>query len=331
MYMSQIIRYLNPILRLGIPKYSIVFPLLVTILIPILSELYAYEIANNPAAVGTYIIFINVAAILYFSFRDGIRGGAIVSTGSIAYYIYIIFTRNYVGDQFIAALETTAVLGILYFLLAAIIGWLKQTIDGSIVTETEARFSAEEGQVRLQTILQQLPVGVLMVDMNGHVTGNKQIEKTIGSKVNPKLQPDENYVSQVAFRSNKPLVARDWPLVRALKKGEVISGEEIEFRRGKNKRLYLRVNASPIFNKHKKIIAAVSTIMVLVLQKTNRKKFLSDCTKLLMCEKKLFLALEWDYIFPRKLLDAIEVAFGLKEKKIKDQSFTFHFLLQSKL
>jgi PAS domain S-box-containing protein len=258
--MKTIVRYLNPIARLGSSKYSYRFPLFFTILIPIISELYVQYVVHDVNAVGSYIIFVNVAAILYFSFRDGIRGGLIASTGSLLYYLYIIFSRNYSGEQFVIAIEATIVLGFFYYLLATIIGWLKQTIDLLIGKETEARLSAEEGSVRLQTILQQLPVGVLIADTKGNVIGNKQLEKIIGSRVNPKLERDENYVSKVAFKSQKPLVAREWPLVRALHRGEVTTAEEIEYYKTKSKKLFLRVNASPIFNRDKKIIAAVSTI-----------------------------------------------------------------------
>lgn len=73
-YMGKLFSYFNPLAHIGKRKYSILLPLLISVLIPVLSELYAYGIAQDPNSVGAYIIFLNVATIIYFSFRDGQMG-----------------------------------------------------------------------------------------------------------------------------------------------------------------------------------------------------------------------------------------------------------------
>src|SRR6266550_3947384 len=98
--MDRVNRYLNPIERLGNNKNSFLFPITANILLCVLSEIYAYTIAHNPLIIGTYIIFINVAFVLYFAFRDGIIGGLISAFSAVMYYFYIIFTRHYGGQQF---------------------------------------------------------------------------------------------------------------------------------------------------------------------------------------------------------------------------------------
>lgn len=271
--MRAALNYLNPLERLGITTYSYRFPIAFNILVSLLSEIFAYRIAQNPEIVGTYIIFVNVAAIIYFSFRDGIRGGFIASIISVLYYFYIIYTRGYTGDQLNAAVETTFILTILYLVIASTIGWLKQRIDMLIIQETEAKELAENGKARLETVLQQLPVGVLMVDAKGNkLEGNRQLARIMGQGIKGPLQKDGNYLSSRAFKDGKALLAKDWPLVRALGKGEVISGEEIEFLRDDKKTFFLRVNASPIKNKNKQIIAAVSTIDDITAEKELEKR-----------------------------------------------------------
>jgi len=259
--MKELLRYLNPVARLGVRKYSVWLPLFISLATCIISELYTYGIAKDPLAVGQYIIFVNVAFIIYFSFRDGIRGGVITTFIAIFYYFYIIATRHYTGKEFTAGVDTTFILFCLYLLISIIIGWLKQVIDSLIISEKNARHSTEEERIRLQTVLQQLPVGVLIVDKDtGTIESNDQMEKVIGRRIKPYLEQDKSYKALSFHRKQKPLQQTEWPLVRALQKGEVVAGEEIEFIGEDNKSQHLRVNAAPIKNKHGRIIAAVSTI-----------------------------------------------------------------------
>ena len=63
------------------------------------------------------------------------------------------------------------------------------------------------------------------------------------------MSPD--YKSPYAYRFKKSMTSKEWPIVRALIKGEVVTSEEIEFVRDDKKRIHLRVNAAPIRNKNK--------------------------------------------------------------------------------
>jgi PAS domain S-box-containing protein len=266
--MDKVRNYLNPIARLGIRSYSFWFPFIFMMSLSVLSEAFAYGILKDPNSVGVYAIFLFVAFIIYFSFRDGMQGGFIASAITILYYGYIIYTRHYTGQQLSSGIETTIILGVLYFIVAAIIGGLKQIIDKLIEREIDAKNLAEEGQLRLQTILQQLPVGVLLVDIHGYkLEGNRQLEKILGKGIRTYLHTEDNYQSVHAIRGEKPLPPKDWPIVRALKKGEIVTAEEMEYIRNDKKRLFLRVNAAPIRNKNKEIIAAVSTLYDITQEK----------------------------------------------------------------
>lgn len=257
--MQRLINYINPLIRLGNSKYSVNFPIILSLVTIAASEFVANSILKNPAAVGAYIIFVHVALIIYFAFRDGIRGGFITTFLAILYYLYIIESRGYKDSQWSVAVNTSFILMFIYLLLAYIIGWLKQRLDQLIVTETEARQAAEDGRARMETILQQLPVGVLMIDKKSNkVETNRHIKNLVGP-IRSTLEKVQDYQFPVAFQSGQKLSLRQWPLVRALNSGEVITGEEIEYKND-SRRLFLRVNAAPIKNKNQQIIAAVSTI-----------------------------------------------------------------------
>jgi signal transduction histidine kinase len=258
--MQRVLNYFNPLLRLGIKKYSIRLPVAVNFIVTLLSEVVALYVLHNPLAVGSYIIFLNITLIVYFSFRDGLKGGFISTSFAILYYLYIIETRAYRGSELEIAIEATFVLMLLYLILGFTIGWLKQRIDDLIIQETEARQLAEEGKAMMETILEQLPVGVLM--MNGKdkkIEKNRQIERMFGNFVRSRMVDDGKYKSPYSFKDGKPILAKDWPLARAMYNGEIIVGEEIEFKR-ENIHYFLRINAAPIKNKQNEIVAAVSTV-----------------------------------------------------------------------
>src|SRR5260221_10238892 len=137
--MNRFFRYLNPIDQLGSGRYSFIFPLIANLALFLGSEIFAYSITHNPMIVGVYIIFLNVAFVIYFSFREGIGGGVISTVFAVIYYLYIIKTRHYSGQQFAAGVSTTFLLGLVYLIVAIIIGWLKQTIDKLIERETDEK------------------------------------------------------------------------------------------------------------------------------------------------------------------------------------------------
>ena len=249
--LNQALTYLNPIERLGVKRYSFVFPLIANLALIILSELYAYGIARDPMGVGVYIIFLNVAFIIYFAFRDGIRGGFISSVFSIVYYFYIIYTRHFKGAQFNSGIDTTIILGVLYFLLAGIIGWLKQTIDALIEREADEKR-------RLQAIVDQLPVGVLITDNNGRLTHrNKQIDAILGMKMPLGFRIGKDTLTNNTI-DGKLINPSHAPLAQALAKGKSVVGKEFVFERSDKKHVFLQISSSPIYNKNGKIIAAAS-------------------------------------------------------------------------
>jgi signal transduction histidine kinase len=264
--MKRILRYLNPIKRLGQRKYSFWFPFLASIILPLVSEFYAYSIAGDPKAVGAYIIFLHVAFIIYFSFRDGIKGGVITVFFAIAYYAYIIYTRNYSGDQLTRSIDTTIILGILYLALACVIGWLKQTIDTLLGREKDERR-------RLQSIISQLPVGVVVTDKDGYVVEvNKKIDAILGTKIPIGFKVGEREDILETTQNGKKVQPSQGPLAQVLATGKAIAGREMVIERKDGKHVFVQVSAAPIHNHEGKIIAAASISTDVTQQKELEKR-----------------------------------------------------------
>jgi PAS domain S-box-containing protein len=256
--MKKLINYLNPIEHLGDKRYSIWFPLLTMLAVCVLSEIYAYGIARDPMVVGIYAIFLFVALILYFSFREGIVAGYIASGITILYYFYIIYTRHYHGQQEVAGVETTIILAISYFAIASIIGWLKQVIDSLIEKQTDEKR-------RLQAIIQQLPVGVFITNSKGVLEQtNKKLEEILGHDRAKRMQVGHNVIEVV--KPGDTMNTNEWPIVEALTKKKSVKSKEYQINvNGKEK--YVNVSASVVNNKDGKVIAAASIVTDITLHK----------------------------------------------------------------
>ncbi len=260
----RIIRYFNPIARLGYARYSVMVPLLISLIAASLIYLQFIYITGDPNSLGLLAIFIPLALIVYSSFRDGIRGGFTATIVTICFYFYIIYSLNYTGDELRSGIQTTIALTFLYLLISIIVGWLKQTIDGLIIKEADAR-------KRLEAILEQLPVGIIVASKNGGLlSANKKIENMVGSKI-----PKNFVVGKSRFINyldgDKSLDLSQYPLTRALK-GKNVINQELIIKRGDKRLVFVNVSSSPIKNRDGNIIAAASIISDITHQKELEKR-----------------------------------------------------------
>jgi PAS domain S-box-containing protein len=257
--------FINPVSNLGSGKYSALFPLATTLICCTL--IHAIYILGHYSrdVLGLMAIFIPLALIIYFSFRDGLRGAIITTTITIGYYIFLIYNLNYQGDELTNGIRTTAILAVLYYLVGCVIGWLKETIDKLIIKEADARR-------RLETIVEQLPVGVIIADRNGQIIKtNKRIENMAGAKI-----PSDFLIGKTRYINyldgDKDLEIAKYPLIMALKGKGTINRELGLRRKNDNRVLTVKVNATPIKGDNGKIIAAASIITDITQQKLAEKR-----------------------------------------------------------
>lgn len=249
---EKTVRYLNPLAHLGEGNYSIFFALIFSVTLSVVSEILAYGVLRNPDAVGVYIIFLHVASIIYFSFRSGIAAGLTVTFIAVSYYFYIIYTRDHTGQQLIRSIETTLMLGGVYFLLAWVIGWLKQTID--VLIEQEANEKR-----RFRTIIQQLPVGVIVTDRKGKIEfANKNVQTILGTKIPVGFTVGEKFFVKVV--ESKPSPPTQSLLAKTLATGKPVFNEEFIIEKGNRKKAYVEASASPVRNAKGAVIAAAEIL-----------------------------------------------------------------------
>ncbi len=256
----KIIHYLNPVARLGKRQYSVFLPLFVSIFVSVTLECYVYFVLHDPNVVGLYAIFLYIGLIIFFSFRDGVRGGFTATAVTIVYYFYIIYTRHHQGQQLITSIETTIILGILYMFLGGVIGWLKQTIDKLIEKEADERR-------RLQTIIQQLPVGIVITDNQGRVQhSNKQLESILGIKLQKDLVAGRDIIIPVKH-NGKEINASQTPLAYTLATGKPITDKEYVIQRSDSKKVHMNINTSLIHGQRGRVIAAAAIVNDITQQK----------------------------------------------------------------
>lgn len=260
--MWNIITYLNPFARHGHTRYSLILPFIVGILSSIISELYAYNIAHDPTIVGSYILYLNVTAVIYFSVRNGIAGGLIETFISIIYYLYFLDSRQYTGIQFHEGLATIIVLGIIYTVLSVVIGFLKQRVDSLIERESDEKH-------KLQAIIDQLPIGVSVHDMKGKMTlANKKLHSIIGQDV-----PIDDFFGKEANRYGRhmvngtPVSPNQWPISITLQTGKAVANKEFIFGQAHGKEIYVAISASMVRNQEGKPIGIASIINDITAQK----------------------------------------------------------------
>lgn len=133
-----------------------------------------------------------------------------------------------------------------------------------VFTNITARKRAEEAlraeQARLRAILDALPVAVWIAHPSGCISESNQQAKNIWREKDIRGQSIANYAEYKRWwpDTGKQLRAEDWAMARALTKGEVVVGEEVNIRRFDGSTGTILNNSAPIYSAQGEIIGAVT-------------------------------------------------------------------------
>ena len=128
---------------------------------------------------------------------------------------------------------------------------------GAVVIDITDLKAAE---MRLEGVLRQLPVGVVIADAAGRVLLTNRRLGEMGMPV----APSGTYLAEADFPAwhtdGRPYKREEWPLARSLTRGEIVRGEEMEFPGKDGGRRVLEANAAPIRDGMGTIVAAVVVV-----------------------------------------------------------------------
>ncbi len=157
------------------------------------------------------------------------------------------------------------------------------TVIGLDVTERkkveqalrEATRQAEENRLILETVIEQMPAGIILTNASGSKAKNNHEmnriwQRTMGVAEN--IQEHDYHAFHPDGHEYQP---EEWPLSRALLKGEVVIGEEMTFVRGDGTKGVLYACAAPILDANGNTIAGVVIDVDITTQKRVQEELLA--------------------------------------------------------
>jgi PAS domain S-box-containing protein len=127
---------------------------------------------------------------------------------------------------------------------------------------------AEQNQLILDAVIQQMPAGIILTDASGSVAKNNTEMDRIWRR---SMQPSEN-IEAHGYRAFHPdgreYKLDEWPLSRSMKQGETVHAEEMTILRGDGTRGAVYVSSAPILDEKGQVIAGV----VIDVDITERKR-----------------------------------------------------------
>lgn len=153
--------------------------------------------------------------------------------------------------------------------------------ERTLVEEHAARRAAEAARAQIESVLTHLPIGVLIAEAPGGrmLTYNRPVEEIFGFPP-PLADSVAEYSSTYLglHPDGRPYEDEEWPMARAIRKGEVVTGEEIEFIRPDNSRRICLVSAAPVRDAEGRTVAGVVTFSDVTEERrrTMADRFLSE-------------------------------------------------------
>lgn len=141
--------------------------------------------------------------------------------------------------------------------------YLAQVTD---VTESARMAEAlERERALLRATLEQMPSGVIVADAQGKtLLSNRQLDEILHTRVGKGSElrevDDFSTLYEGFHLDGTRYEDEDWPLARALLRGEVVQGERIRIVGEDGADVFIRTNAAPVRDGEGKIVAGVVTV-----------------------------------------------------------------------
>jgi PAS domain S-box-containing protein len=158
------------------------------------------------------------------------------------------------------------------------------------VEDIDDRKKAQEAlrasEARLQAIFDAVPVGLIIAEApSGRIVkGNPQAEKILRSPVVPRQKIDAFRQSGAFHADGRQMDPRDYPLARAILRGETTGGEEFLYHAEDGSYTWLSATAAPVRSQDGKVTGGVLAIQDIDATKRERQR-LRDLVEKLKSER----------------------------------------------
>lgn len=129
-----------------------------------------------------------------------------------------------------------------------------------------------------QVVLDNVPVGILLADCSGNIIlGNRSVERILRHPIS-EITEGRSYDRWTAFHPDgRRVEAEEYPLPRALRSGQTIAPEDLQYQRGDGTIAWISVAAAPILDDKGHVSGAVVAVSDIDQQKrTDSNLHLSD-------------------------------------------------------
>jgi signal transduction histidine kinase len=114
---------------------------------------------------------------------------------------------------------------------------------------------------RLTSIIEQLPAGVVVADTSGRmILGNRKLEAICRHPFIPSANVYEHRMWGISRSDGRPCAVEELPLVRSLRHGEEVSGEDRMMVRDDGTQVFVSVSSAPIRDDDQRIVGAVVAV-----------------------------------------------------------------------
>ena len=138
------------------------------------------------------------------------------------------------------------------------------TVGIAVVDVTTAALSDERvrtGEAALRTVLETLPVGVLIAEASGKIVDhNSRVEQILGHGVMP-TRSGEGPARWIGFHEDgRPVSPTDWPLIKVVRQGEHQAELEVEYQRGDGRRSWISFAGAPMREADGRLLGGVVVV-----------------------------------------------------------------------
>lgn len=115
---------------------------------------------------------------------------------------------------------------------------------------------------RLMALLEQLPVGVVLVDApSGRVRlHNAAVDRIWAEPFGPFESIADHGRLSARFPDGRRVGPEDWPIARAIRHGETVQGERVRVHWANGSRTTIEINAGPVRDRDGKVVAGVAVL-----------------------------------------------------------------------